>query len=217
MTLKFDEINKLNDTYKLADKANKLLKKKTTKRLAKCKGSLVLLLWLTDEVLKKVTSLYAEIDRDAEKALLDVAKETYRRCATGGVIPDEKWLNKEILKSPCPTTGYVYDNESERKKDKAIEAITAVKKSADKAYTLIKHIGYRQTQTEFYTDYVTDKAMLKAYADADVKQVKWVTMKDEKTCSDCETLDGKIFDINNIPDKPHPRCRCVLVPVKSQG
>lgn len=214
MILKFDEIERLENPYSAADRANALLKKKTAKRLGKCRGSLILLLWLTDEVIKHVTALYRDMDKDAEQALLDVAKESYRQCAEGGTAPDRKWLSSKILHSPCPVTGYVYQNESDRKKDKAIEAITSVKRSADKADALIRNVKYRQTQSEYYTDYVTDMAMLQAYQDAGVKKVKWLTMKDEKTCADCKDLDGKEFLINEVPDKPHPRCRCRIVPVK---
>lgn len=214
LTLKFDEINRLENPYSAADKANALLKKKTAKRLSKCRGDLILLLWLTDEVMKKVTALYRDMDKDASAALLDVAKASYRQCVEGGEEPDNKWLSKEILKSPCPVTGYIYENEADRKKDKAIEAISAVRKSADKADALIRNVKYRQTQSEYYTDYVTDMAMLKAYSDADVQKVKWLTMKDEKTCADCKGLDGKVFPIDSVPDKPHPRCRCRIVPVK---
>lgn len=214
--LRFDEISKLENPYAAADKANALLKKKAARRLSKCRGELMLLLWLADEVLKRVKKLYRDIDEDAKKALMDVAKESYRQYAEGGNEPDSKWLNSEILKTPCPVTGYTYENEAERKTERAIEAILSVKKNAEKSEALIRFARYRQTQNEYYTDYVADMAMRKACEDAGVEKVKWVAAHDEKTCRDCMALNGKIFALKDVPDKPHPRCRCTLIPVKEK-
>lgn len=36
----------------------------------------------------------------------------------------------------------------------------------------------------------------------------WRAKKDEKTCSICKSLDGKIY--RYVPDKAHPNCRCTL-------
>lgn len=42
----------------------------------------------------------------------------------------------------------------------------------------------------------------------DIKAMEWQTVGDEDVCPDCETLSGKSFSIEKIPDRPHPNCRC---------
>jgi SPP1 gp7 family putative phage head morphogenesis protein len=69
--------------------------------------------------------------------------------------------------------------------------------------------------------------MMKAYSEAtlqelrnwEVKKVKVLaefrSMRDDKVCSKCESLDGEIFTLDGasgiIP--VHPSCRCIFLPV----
>ena len=64
-----------------------------------------------------------------------------------------------------------------------------------------------------YADDVTDSARIKAFTDAGVEQVQWHTAGDEKVCQVCRERNGEIYPIDNIPDKPHRKCRCWLAPV----
>ena len=49
------------------------------------------------------------------------------------------------------------------------------------------------------------------YREAGVKKVKWLTAHDERTCSECGELDGKVFGLDDAPGPPrHPACRCCL-------
>lgn len=42
-----------------------------------------------------------------------------------------------------------------------------------------------------------------------VTKYVWVSDGGEKTCSECEALDGEIFDsLEDVPDSPHPNCQC---------
>lgn len=49
------------------------------------------------------------------------------------------------------------------------------------------------------------------YREVGVTQVEWLTAHDERTCSVCGPLDGQVFDINKVPEMPHPACRCTRV------
>jgi len=52
------------------------------------------------------------------------------------------------------------------------------------------------------------------YKQAGVDKVEWLTALDDKTCDECEELDGKTFSIDNTPECPaHPNCRCTLLAV----
>lgn len=59
-----------------------------------------------------------------------------------------------------------------------------------------------------------DRAAITAYRDAGVEEVMWITQRDGRVCEECITLNGLIFPIDRVPDKPHYNCRCYLEPVK---
>ena len=53
------------------------------------------------------------------------------------------------------------------------------------------------------------------YESAGVTKVKWVTSHDVRVRESHKALDGKVFDINNLPEELHDyNCRCGLVPVE---
>ncbi|MFA7329791.1 MAG: phage minor head protein [Candidatus Delongbacteria bacterium] len=46
-----------------------------------------------------------------------------------------------------------------------------------------------------------------------IRRGRWLTAGDERTCPDCGPLDGKEFDLVDLPSQPlHPACRCTHVP-----
>jgi len=52
------------------------------------------------------------------------------------------------------------------------------------------------------------------YKENGIKQVRWVASFGERTCAECEALDGQIFGIDEGPRPAlHPLCRCTTVPV----
>lgn len=51
-----------------------------------------------------------------------------------------------------------------------------------------------------------------------IRRVRWLTAGDERTCPDCGPLDGKEFDLVDLPSQPlHPACRCTHVPADLSG
>lgn len=133
--------------------------------------------------------------------------------------PDEDILDELVemylaglWDEPSKITHYAFAPELERKRDRTKEAVISVPTKVQKQIELDKHIRYTLQQVGFYTDIVSQEAELQAYKDAGVKRVMWNTYGDDRVCSDCHDLNGKIFDIDNIPDRPHPRCRCYLTP-----
>lgn len=117
-----------------------------------------------------------------------------------------------LLSQPNPLTGYSYETETMRKRDRAIESINAAGSRSDKDLAFDRAMRYWSQQTGFYIDIVADEAALQAMKDSGVKKVRWITSEDNRVCDDCKDLNGKVFDIDNVPDKPHVRCRCWLVP-----
>lgn len=56
---------------------------------------------------------------------------------------------------------------------------------------------------------------LSTYLSAGVTKVKWVTSHDSRVRDTHRALDGKIFDVSNLPDEVDDyNCRCGLVPVE---
>lgn len=45
-----------------------------------------------------------------------------------------------------------------------------------------------------------------------ISKVMWDATLDRKTCDDCQTYDGKVYDSNDTPNQ-HVMCRCELIPL----
>ena len=100
--------------------------------------------------------------------------------------------------------------ETERKAYRRAEALEV---TADRNREIDKAMKEWSRQIAQYAINVTDYASLQALKDYGVKEVEWVTRKDERVCRECRSLDGEIFQIDDVPAKPHYGCRCALVPV----
>lgn len=200
--------------YSLSDKAAELLNKKAIRRFSKAKRSILLNI---DElnIIKICDSLYEDLESDNIDTFQDLAIMVYEDIMKESLNKEEEellfiWLNREVLNQPDEVTQYTYSNEVERKKERTKEAIIA---STAKAQELDRALRYWSQMTTQYGDIITDKTMIKAYKDSGVKKVQWNSEKDEKVCEKCKELDGKIFDIDKVPNKQHWRCRCWLSPV----
>ena len=65
-------------------------------------------------------------------------------------------------------------------------------------------------RTEVMTSY--NQGKVNKYKQGNVEKVQWVTALDDRTCEECESLDGQIFALGKHPSPPiHPMCRCTLV------
>ena len=40
------------------------------------------------------------------------------------------------------------------------------------------------------------------------RKYKWIAKFGENTCKKCAALDGKEFEEDDVPQRPHPNCRC---------
>ena len=73
-----------------------------------------------------------------------------------------------------------------------------------------------QTVVRTAAAHVSTQARVATYeAMADVIEgVQWVATLDTSTCQVCGPLDGKVFDVKELPPQPaHFNCRCTTVPV----
>lgn len=118
----------------------------------------------------------------------------------------EDWL-LDMMEEYDPVTLYQFLPEAERKKQRLVEALIAAHK---KGQEVDKALRLWTLQIAHYADKSVVDGTIDGFKEAGVKKVRWIAVDDERTCPDCRKLDGKIFDIDKVPDRPHYRCRCVL-------
>lgn len=167
-----------------------------------------------------LTALYQQLDADFRHELYLLADEQYEEMAGSVGLEEldvgfEDLFLEDILSKPDTITHYAYDAELLRKRDRAIEAVNAVSGVQNKQAELDKAMRFWAQMAGQYADTVAYEAAIKAYKDAGIKYVKWVTQNDEKVCADCESKSGKLYQIGKIPKRPHWRCRCYVIPLNN--
>lgn len=61
---------------------------------------------------------------------------------------------------------------------------------------------------------VANEGLIKLYKENKIKKVRWLAAVSERTCEECESLNGVIFNINEATQPPlHTNCRCSLLSV----
>lgn len=171
-------------------------------------------------VLNDVSAVYRKSDRSAKAAYLDIAEYAYAfgllEAEKAGFRPkrrrdiDRDWV-LDFLEEEDMVTLYRYEPELDRKRDRLVEALAMTNKPNKE---IDKALRYLIMQTTHYADKATAQAELQAFKDAGVKKVMWLTERDDRVCSVCQPLDGKIYKISSCPQIPaHWRCRCRLYPV----
>lgn len=156
-------------------------------------------------------TLYDQLEQDNQEIFLELAQERYQEAEPHGEEPpDLAWL-LALLAAYSAVSKVVYNNEVERKRGYTAEGINS---STAKVTEFRRGLHYWADFTGQFADEVTDETTLKAYRDAGVRRVRWVTAGDEKVCETCRDRNGKVYPINSIPPKPHKHCRCVWEAVK---
>lgn len=187
-----------------------LLNRRATKRFEDAKDEAAQDGFDELSVLSVTRELYDQLEADNRQVYLELAQERYQETEPHGEEPpDLAWL-LALLAAYNNVTKVIYDNDVDRKRQYTAEGINS---STAKVTEFRRGLHYWADLTSNYADIVTDESTLKAYRDAGVKRVRWVTAGDEKVCETCRERNGKIYSINAIPPK-HRRCRCVFEPVR---
>lgn len=124
-------------------------------------------------------------------------------------------LLESLLSNPNSVTGYSYDTEVMRKRERCEESINAANGAAKKKAAMNKALRFWGQQSQQYADIVSEKANREALRKAQVRYVRWMTQEDERVCGNCKSMKGKIYRIDRIPDNPHWRCRCYCIPAST--
>lgn len=189
--------------YKYTDKVIAYIDNRLIERFSRLKS-----LVSFDElnVMQEVNTLYAGIYVIIRGLFLQMANKVYKDNVRRGELRtlDEQWLD-EILNGYDPVSKYVFSSEMDRKCARLIEAIMA---SSTKPQEVDAAMRSLSLMCHIYAVRVTDEAVLQALLDDDEDLVRWVAEKDGKTCSVCLSRDGRIYEIEDLPSKPHINCRC---------
>lgn len=202
----------MSDLYARADQAIKTMNRANLKAF----GKLKLAKWDELNVVREVAEVYDDSVERAKREYLAVARDAFETAARETKKkPDADdfitmlWV-MEMLEEVDPVTLYAFLPETERKKQRLVEALAV---AHNKNQEVDRALRYWTQQVGQYADNSVFYARLDAFRAADVKLVRWVSQKDERVCEDCEELDDRVFPIDEVPPPPHWGCRCHLVPV----
>lgn len=153
-------------------------------------------------------------------------------------IDVKKYDLNEFKENYNATTGFVYANEIARKRARYYEYLAGAGIAADAiktngsacgsaldAYNSAEVLSTQKSNArqwnvqrrEVGIDLERD-VTIQSWKDRGHKKVRWVTSGDERVCSSCGELHGKIFDIDKVPARPHRGCRCEIEPAdKKKG
>lgn len=158
--------------------------------------------------------MYKKLQKINAAALTAIAVDAYAKAGGTNDSIDEKWLIG-LLAAYGVVTGYVYNNEADRKRDRLFESLVSINTESADAEARTRQIftranGVWQRQTEQATIDTVDAARMTAFKENGVEYVRWVSEHDTKRCKECEELDGTVYPIDKAPEKAHINCRCWL-------
>ena len=172
-------------------------------------------------LINMIAAMYDKSIRLAKKKYLMCAHDAYVAAMIECHISDRRatdmafdditvdWV-LDMLEEIDPVTLYAFLPEAERKKERLTETL-AVTHNRDQEIDRALRAWTKQVAQ--YADNSVDYARRTAFEAAGIKRVRWHTQEDDRVCTDCEPLDGRIFEINQIPPRPHWGCRCWVEPI----
>lgn len=203
--------------YDGADKAIREMNRKNQKAF----GNLKLAKWDELNMIREVSKVYDDSVKTAKTRYYEIGVEAYIVAMMEAGVAGKKATEKaddaitrdwilDMLEEADPVTLYVFLTETERKKQRLIEALSA---AHDKNREIDRALRYWTVQVGQYADNTVYRARLQALKDAGIERVRWVSQEDDRVCEQCDDLDGRVFQIDEAPPPQHYGCRCYLVPV----
>ena len=214
--------------YKLADKLLEQLKKlirREFNRLGIFGFDELNVTRVTKETTELFERLLAENNKRYLQAAIKACADAKARAIAAGyedryvAVPDEAWVAGFLGKYNF-VSGYLYESEAERKRLRLAEQmLTAEEYQSRTLYneSVRRSANLWWTQTMHYMLCIVDEITMKAYKEMGVEYVMWVTKGDGHVCKTCRERHGKIYPIDDYPEKEHYKCRCEKVPVKKEG
>lgn len=187
--------------YELTDIAIENIRKELIRDFSKLKS---LLSYDELNVMSATKAVYSKIDLYVRQMFLQLMQAVYKKVTKRTCPYNYAWLESFLLEYD-EVSKYVYANEFERKRDRLTEALIASSKKNEEIDAALRYLSFMLTA---YAVRVTDQVVLTAYRDMGIDAVRWKAEKDNKTCTICKHRNGHIYDIEQVPPKPHLNCRC---------
>lgn len=187
--------------YELTDIVIENIRKELIRDFSKLKS---LLSYDELNVMSATKAVYSKIDLYVRQMFLQLMQAVYKKVTKRTCPYNYAWLESFLLEYD-EVSKYVYANEFERKRDRLAEALIASPKKNEEIDAALRYLSFMLTA---YAVRVTDQVVLMAYRDMGIDTVRWKAEKDNKTCTICKHRNGHIYDIEQVPPKPHLNCRC---------
>ena len=187
--------------YELTDIAIENIRKELIRDFSKLKS---LLSYDELNVMSATKAVYSKIDLYVRQMFLQLMRAVYKKVTKRTCPYNYAWLESFLLEYD-EVSKYVYANEFERKRDRLAEALIASPKKNEEIDAALRYLSFMLTA---YAVRVTDQVVLTAYRDMGIDAVRWKAEKDNRTCTICKHRNGHIYDIEQVPPKPHLYCRC---------
>lgn len=187
--------------YELTDIVIENIRKELIRDFSKLKS---LLSYDELNVMSATKAVYSKIDLYVRQMFLQLMQAVYKKVTKRTCPYNYAWLESFLLEYD-EVSKYVYANEFERKRDRLAEALIASPKKNEEIDAALRYLSFMLTA---YAVRVTDQVVLTAYRDMGIDAVRWKAEKDNKTCTICKHRNGHIYDIEQVPAKPHLNCRC---------
>lgn len=187
--------------YELTDIVVENIRKELIRDFSKLKS---LLSYDELNVMSATKAVYSKIDLYVRQMFLQLMQAVYKKVTKRTCPYNYAWLENFLLEYD-EVSKYVYANEFERKRDRLAEALIASSKKNEEIDAALRYLSFMLTA---YAVRVTDQVVLMAYRDMGIDAVRWKAEKDNKTCTICKHRNGHIYDIEQVPPKPHLNCRC---------
>lgn len=169
-------------------------------------------------VIREVSNTYDDLTGDAKRRYLVIARTAYTNALGSAGYPKAEAERKALrdvdeaflmawLEETNPVLLYRFFPEADRKAQRLAEALAVKPKRIEEIEKAMRAWAFMSGQ--FAID-ITDRANLAALKEAGIQMVKWMTERDGRVCPTCRDRGGRLYRVGNVPDKPHPNCRCFL-------
>lgn len=202
--------------YEYIDENVERLKKQTQTALNNFRLSLLKFDELNVMQVKTETeSLFTKLKRQSDRFYTGLLNHL----AESMGFEEDKYDLDELLETYSGTLLYSFSTEMERKRERLFETMVAIDDMSDPEILSQqkKNIRNWNTQVEEFGVDIERNIFLSELRDSGIRKVQWMTAEDERVCTDCSDLNGIVFDIDNVPRRPHIGCRCWLKGVSEDG
>lgn len=173
------------------------------------------------EIRKRITSLFNKIGASNRQYIEDCLEDAFIKRKKLKNCKDVKDYMKIIgfdidkyFDTYSRTLLFVYLNELQRREARYAEGTIAIgdMNSADMLNHQKRNVSSMSKMADEVAVDAERESTLLSFKHDGFTKVVWVSEMDDRVCGECELLNGQVFDIDNVPERPHQGCRCEIEP-----